>query len=182
MIDLSQIEVLRREQTDFQQTEDLKRQIAELKKQRDPFFLNAREFDQILRWKLDHQFNRQRVLRSANTDNLVREVTRLALSVCHEDEDYEIELRLNILRVLRGVGVPVASAVLALSFPENYAVIDFRVWRQLFDDKKDSFSVNDYKRYLSAIRPLADELDWPVQEVDYAIWEFDRRQNNHGCH
>lgn len=73
-----------------------------------------------------------------------------------------------------GVGVPVASAVLALVFPEKYAVIDFRGWRQVFGEERTTFSVSDYRRYLREIRRLALELEWCVQEVDLAIWEYDR--------
>jgi hypothetical protein len=75
------------------------------------------------------------------------------------------------------VGVPVASAVLALVFPEEYAVIDFRGWRQLFDEEKTVFFTPDYKKYMREIRRLANELGWHAQEVDHAIWEYDRRNS-----
>jgi hypothetical protein len=65
--------------------------------------------------------------------------------------------------------------VLAPIFPEQYAVIDFRVWRQIFDDAQTTFFIPDYRKYMREIRHLADELGWPVQEVDHAIWEYDRR-------
>jgi len=105
---------------------------------------------------------------------VIRVVTGAALSIEHPDEDYEIELRLGILCTLRGVGVPVASAILALVFPERYAVIDFRGWRHVFGEERTTFSVSDYKRYLREIQRLSLELGWPVQEVDLAIWEYDR--------
>jgi 2C-methyl-D-erythritol 2,4-cyclodiphosphate synthase len=72
------------------------------------------------------------------------------------------------------VGVPVASAILALVFPEKYSVIDFRGWRQVFGEERTTFSVSDYRRYLTEIQKLAQELGWIVQEVDLAIWEYDR--------
>lgn len=84
-------------------------------------------------------------------------------------------MRVGILCALRGVGVPVASAVLALAFPDEYAVIDFRGWRQVFGEDRRQFGVGDYKRYLGEVRRLARELEWPVQEVDLAIWHYDTR-------
>jgi len=105
---------------------------------------------------------------------VIRTITSVALTISHPDEEYELELRLGILCTLRGVGVPVASAVLALVFPEKYAVIDFRGWRQVFGKEKATFSIPDYKQYLREIQRLADELGWSVQEVDLAIWEYDR--------
>ena len=98
-----------------------------------------------------------------------------ALAITHSNKEYELELRFGLLCVLRGVGVPVASAVLALIFPEGYGVIDFRGWRQIFGEERSSYTIADYKRYLAELRHLADELGWPVQEVDLAIWEYDRR-------
>jgi len=81
------------------------------------------------------------------------------------------------IEFLNGVSIPVASAVLAIVFPEKYAVIDFRGWRQVFGEEKRTFSIRDYKKYLCAIHRLANELGWKVQEVDLAIWEYDRANN-----
>lgn len=67
-----------------------------------------------------------------------------------------------------------ASAILALVFPEQYAVIDFRGWRQIFGEAKRTFSVADYKRHLREVKRLAVKLGWLVQEIDLAIWEYDR--------
>jgi len=159
---------------DYELTERLKARFAQLRQERKPLFLTSEEFEEILRWKLRGQYGRQRERREANTEEVIRVVTGAALTATHPDEEYETELRVGILCALRGVGVPVASAVLALVFPEKYAVIDFRGWRQVFGEEKTTFSIADYKRYLREIRRLADELGWPVQEVDLAIWEYDR--------
>jgi thermostable 8-oxoguanine DNA glycosylase len=104
-------------------------------------------------------------------------VTAAAFRIDIPDFDYELELQIGILTCLRGVGVPVATAILALVFPEKYAVIDFRGWRQVFGENKTTFSIGDYKRYLAKLRPLAAELDWSVQEVDLAIWELDLKKS-----
>lgn len=74
------------------------------------------------------------------------------------------------------VGVPIASAVLALVYPTEYCVIDFRGWRQVFEQDRRQFTISDYKRYLVKVRELSRELQWPVQEVDLAVWEYDSRQ------
>ncbi len=175
MIAASQIAHLRTSSDDFSGTERLKAKFAQLRAERRPFFLTKTEFDEILKWKLRQQYGRQRHLRQKNTDELVRAVTGLALTITHDDKDYELKLRVDILSALRGVGVPVASAVLALVYPDEYAVIDFRGWRQVFDEERTSFGVSHYKQYLQEMRRLSQELGWPVQEVDLAVWEYDRR-------
>jgi thermostable 8-oxoguanine DNA glycosylase len=159
---------------DYTLTEQLKAYFAQMKQERHPMYLTLDEFDRVLQWKLRGQYGRQRERRKANTDDVIRVVTGAALSIEHPDKDYEIDLRFGILCTLRGVGVPVASAILALVFPERYAVIDFRGWRQVFGEERTTFSVSDYRRYLRKVQNLAQELGWPVQEVDLAIWEYDR--------
>ncbi len=176
MITAAQLVPLRSVIDDDQETEQLKASLARFRRGESPRCLTATEFEDILRWKLRSQIGRQRQIRAANTNETIGAVTGLALTINHPDKDYELELRIGILCVLRGVSVPVASAVLALTFPEEYAVIDFRVWRQVFGKERTTFSVGDYKRYMSALRPLAAELGWSVQAVDLAIWEFDRKQ------
>jgi hypothetical protein len=159
---------------DYTVTEQLKAYFDQMKNVRHPMHLTLDEFDKVLQWKLRGQYGRQRERRNANTDQVVRVVTRAALSIEHSDKDYEVELRFGILCSLRGVGVPVASAILALVFPDRYSVIDFRGWRQVFGEERTTFSVSDYRRYLAKIQKLAQELGWLVQEVDLAIWEYDR--------
>ena len=126
MITCAQIALYRTSSDDYDLTERLKTRLLRLRQERRPFYLASAEFDEILRWKLRGQYGRQRERRKANTEDVIRTVTRAALTIIHPDEEYELELRVGILCALRGVSVPVASAVLALVFPEKYAVIDFR--------------------------------------------------------
>ncbi|MBC7242457.1 MAG: hypothetical protein H5T60_08435 [Anaerolineae bacterium] len=174
MITAVQLIPYRTASDDYASAEHLKAHCARMKQERHPMYLTLDELDRVLQWKLRGQYGRQRERRKANTDAVVRFVTGAALSIEHPDLDYEIELRFGILCSLRGVGVPVASAILALVFAERYAVIDFRGWRQVFGEERTAFSVSDYKRYLRAVQNLAQELGWSVQEVDLAIWEYDR--------
>jgi len=178
MITAAQIAPLRAASIDYEETEQLKAKLAQVRRERQPLYLTATEFEEILQWKLGQQIGRQRDIRAANTEDIIRAVTGLALTITHADKEYELELRMNIFCSLRGVGVSVASAVLALVFPGEYAIIDFRGWRQIFGEEQSIFSIPDYKKYVREIRRLADELGWPVQEVDHAIWEYDRRNSN----
>ena len=181
MITAAQIAPLRTAATDYEETKRLKAKLARVRRERQPLYLTGAEFEEILRWKLGQQFGRQRRRRSTNTEEIIRAVTGLALTITHHDKEYELELRMGILCSLRGVAVPVASAVLALVFPSEYAVIDFRGWRQIFGEGETVFSIPKYKRYLREIRRLADELGWLAQEVDHAIWEHDRRNSGQGA-
>ena len=158
---------------DFEMTQALKLKLANARANRQPFYLKLDEFIEILSWKLGKQYNRGEAYREENTEEIVYIVTQASFAITHSDLDYETDLKVGILCTLRGVGVPIASAILALTFPEKYAVLDFRVWRQIFDKQQENFSITDYKAYLKKIQELSAELDWLPQVVDRAIWLYD---------
>ena len=146
-------------------------------------FLGLEEFRQITRWKLGRQLKRVPQLEQL-TESLVRSVTRAAfhLHADHEPSDaVAASVCLSVLTSLPGVGVPVASAVLALTFPDDYCVVDFRGWRALFGEDRRAFTTNQYLAYRAAVHCIAHMLDWSVQETDPALWELDRRQSVRGA-
>jgi hypothetical protein len=102
-----------------------------------------------------------------------------AFAVADSNRETELKLRVAILTSLPGVAVPIASAILALVYPDTYAVLDFRGWRQIFPGIPKNLSISGYRRYMKVMWELAQQLQWPVQEVDLAIWEFDRRATAH---
>ncbi len=161
---------------DYEETQRLLALFQALRTDRHPFYLDEQEFDRILRWKLRGQYGRGAEVRHHNTDQIIRTITESVFRIQHENDDYETKMRIGILSTIPGVSIPVASSVLTLVEPTKYTVIDFRVWRQMFDEDKRAFSYNEYARYRSRVISLAVELDWTPQEVDAAIWEYDRRQ------
>jgi hypothetical protein len=110
-----------------------------------------------------------------------RAVTEAVFKIADPDVRYESVVRLGLLAALPGVGVPVATAVLALANPERHCVIDFRGWRAAFDEERTAFSVSHYLRYREEVARLAADLGWSVQETDLAIWEYDRRRTHHSA-
>ena len=59
--------------------------------------------------------------------DIAQNFTKWAFKITHTDEDYETYLKIKTLMVPRGISIGIASAILALCFPQSYAVIDFRV-------------------------------------------------------
>jgi hypothetical protein len=171
---------LRFDDADWQAHQQLKARFAAAREQRDPMYLTEGEFFEVAHWRLISQYGRAKRFLESNSSERIEAVTSRALSFSDADLDIEMLGRVTMLRVLPGVGMGVASAILALCFPEQYAPIDFRVWRQLFDSELSMFEVPEYRRYLEKLRGLADELasldpahEWPVQLVDYFTWEHD---------
>jgi thermostable 8-oxoguanine DNA glycosylase len=97
----------------------------------------------------------------------------LAFKTVHPDFYTETEFRLKILCCLKGVEIPVASAILTLVYPEKYAVIDFRVCRQIFGVRNQAYTPSYYKKYLSIILTLSQEYKLTPQQIDMAIWQLD---------
>ncbi|MEZ5125325.1 MAG: hypothetical protein R2826_03635 [Thermoleophilia bacterium] len=178
---------LRLDDADWQAHQQLKAKFAAARKQRDPMYLTESEFFEVAHWKLINQYGRAKRYLESNSAERIEAITSRALSFRDPDPDIEMVGRVTMLRVLPGVGMGVASAILALCFPEQYAPIDFRVWRQLFDSDLSMFEVPEYRRYLKRLRELADELasldpanDWPIQLVDYFAWEYDAATSKAG--
>ena len=167
---------------DWEKSEDLKSRFGQAKGERLPMFLTESEFFEVARWKLITQYGRAAQHLEKNTAENIERVTRHAFAFsAPDDPDLELNVRVQILRVLPGVGMGVASALLALCYPESYAPIDFRVWRQLFGQDLAEFELGEYRRYMARLRELVAELhvidpagEWTVQLVDYYCWDLDK--------
>jgi hypothetical protein len=176
VIEAKALRPLRNASPEYATTEALKAHVEQLRLTRTPFFLSAEDLDRIFRWKLRGQYERTLRRRAMNTPATYCAVTEAVFKVIDPDPNYESAVRLGLLIALPGIGVGVASAILALTEPQRYCVIDFRGWRTLFGKERRSFLVPDYQRYRTAVATLAAELGWAVQETDLAIWEYDKRR------
>ena len=178
---LSKLQVidLIRKADDSDKTKVLINKLKHLQQKRNPFYLNLEELDEILKWKLRIQYNRQIKIRKLNTDENVRIITRATFAITHHDNNFQTVLRLKLLATLCGVEVPAASAILTLCFPTLYSVVDFRNWRQIYPQSKEktSYTPKDYINYLQIIRQLSEDFDVTPQEIDMAIWQLDIDKN-----
>jgi len=180
MIKADDIRPLKTASPDYAETEGLKAEFRQLRQTRRPFFLTGDEMDRVFRWKLVSQYCRGARHRAKNTEASYRAVTESVFKIEGPDFEYECLVRLGLLSALPGIGVPVASAVLALTDPESYCVVDFRGWRAVFGVDRRSFSISDYLRYHVEVARLASELGWTVQETDLAIWTYDYGRSQTG--
>ena len=87
--------------------------------------------------------------------------------------------RLELLTSLYGVSVPSASAILTLTNPDNYGVIDIRVWQLLFrlgSVKQNSggqgFRFEHWYHYLKILRHHAKGLGVPVRLVELTLFKY----------
>jgi hypothetical protein len=91
--------------------------------------------------------------------------------------------KIELLIGLHGVSVPTASAILTLTDPENYGVIDIRVWQLLYALKSiqnnargQGFTFEHWYRYLKILRHHAQRLKRPVRIVELTLFKFHQQR------
>ena len=134
-------------------------------------FLTKEKLLKILRWKSPRPLR----FYESNDEKFVQETTKLAFTT--KDEN----LKIHILTALNGVNYPAASAILMFYDRSKYPVLDIRVWKQLYkfklvdgNERGQSFSLQQWNKYLKVIRNLAAELNITVRQTEKRIFDHDR--------
>jgi thermostable 8-oxoguanine DNA glycosylase len=121
----------------------------------------------IIRWKVGHPWKEKNVsLVDKNTDDEVTSALRFASGV-GTSEKYAVET----LYKLNGVGIPVASAILAMINPERYTIIDVRALESLGVSKSED-TIDYYLAYLQKCRELSREYKVSLRTLDRALWKW----------
>jgi hypothetical protein len=131
------------------------------------------EFERMCRWKSP----RAQHLWRRNSAARIRQVSRAVLATRSERR------RMELLTMLRGVGVPIASAILTLVDPRRYGVLDIRAWQLLFTTRTvagnrrgQSFTIGQWEEYLSALRHHARRLGVTARAIEFTLFEAHRRR------
>lgn len=156
----------------YEETNRLIDYFQQQKDNRESMYVDSDEMERILRWKLGRQYGRTVSHRELNGNDLIISISEFAFNITHEDRIYQDELRISAITLLRGVGVGVASAVWALTYPDEYCVFD-RLVKNTFlpDDNRDDISLYTLE-YLSSVRGAAERLQLSPQKIDLALWQY----------
>lgn len=135
-------------------------------------YLTQGEFLAACNWKSP----RARRHFASNSRAAIRAATAIALSSRSE------RARFDALTALSGVSAPMASAILTLTDPRRYGVIDIRVWKLLFRFGSVStrptgvgFHFNNWYQYLVILRHRAKRLDLDVRAIERTLFYHHRR-------
>ncbi len=108
-----------------------------------------------------------------NSARRIQSVSRRVFSTRSEKE------RIELLTSLHGVGIPTASAILTLTNPAKYGVIDIRVWQLLYrlgsvhrNARGQGFRFEQWLEYLMILRNHAKRLHVPVRLVELTLFTF----------
>jgi hypothetical protein len=103
-------------------------------------------------------------------------VTRAALATRSERR------RLGALSRLRGVSVPMASAILTLVDPQRYGVLDIRVWQLLYtaghvtkNPGGTGFTFDHWSRFLLVVRHFSKQLQVTARDVERSLFTVHRQ-------
>lgn len=104
----------------------------------------------------------------------IRFITSVAL-----DDDTPDKFRIDILRTLDGVGVPLASSLLSAVYPERFAIMDARTVGALHAAghlDSDNPARIDYLDYISTLMTLADACGCSPVELYRALYAWSDAQ------
>lgn len=125
-------------------------------------YLKRDDFLEICRWKSP----RPTRYYEDNHEDFIEETTRIALSTSNE------QLRIEILTLLHGVKLRVASAILHVAHKDRYPVLDRRALWSLHVRFAESFGL--WSQYVSFCRKLADECRVDMRTLDRALWQYSK--------
>ena len=142
---------------DLVEAERLKARLARSRDKRVPLYLSRDELLSVCRWKLGDQYVRA-ALSWSQAPRSASNARRRRPSRSKTRRPVRARGTAAILRLLPGVGIGAASAILALCYPKRYAPLDSRAWRALFDERRGSLDAADYRRYLARLSELVAEV------------------------
>lgn len=135
-------------------------------------YLTPGELEAVCRWKSARAIRHIR----ANPPRKVRSATLQAFATRSERQ------RLEVLRTLKGVSVPMASAILTLLDPRRYGVIDIRVWQLLHklgvvrqNPGGTGFTFNNWYRFLVIVRHFSRKLSVKARDIERTLFIVHRK-------
>ena len=132
-----------------------------LKKQR---YLRREDLIRIGNWKSERA--KRHYENEENDDLTVREITHFSFNAKSE------KARIKSLLTLKGVGWPVASAILHFAFPSKYPIWDFRVLKSLDWPKPYNFDL--WEKYCDEINKISKKYKLPIRTVEKALWKYSK--------
>lgn len=85
-----------------------------------------------------------------------------------------------VLTGLSGVEIPVASAVLTVTDPDRYTILDFRALWSLHIERVGYYTAGYYLAYLAACRSIASDAGVGLRTLDKALWQYSREHQPPG--
>jgi hypothetical protein len=146
--------------------------IKRLRPARQRGYLKPEELEEICKWKSARAIQHIK----SNTASEIRVATSTALKTRSERQ------RLEALTTLKGVSVPMASAILMLLDPKRYGVIDIRVWQLMHkvgavtkNYAGVNFTFQNWYQYLMIIRYFAKKFGTTARLIELTLFKAHKK-------
>ena len=86
------------------------------------------------------------------------------------------EARVETLLQVFGIGLPMASAILTVCYPDELTVLDYRAWKILRKQnvpdlpRREPRTITEYLQYCTVCRSFAAEVGLSLRNLDRALW------------
>ncbi|MDD4110583.1 MAG: hypothetical protein PHS54_03410 [Clostridia bacterium] len=142
-------------------------------------FLTKEEFFVIIIWKSNR--SKTKVLDGIkSTNKTIKQISEQIFNT--KDRKNKIE----ILQKIDGIGLPIASAILTVCFPNEFTITDYRATRTLKTIKKGkniknpSSSIDNYLNYVDICIDEAKSKNISLRELDRFLWGYDFYEGEDG--
>jgi hypothetical protein len=127
-------------------------------------YFTRNDFLKLCRWKTSRSQKRC----ANNSQNVIRETTRIALSNPCE------RVRISILTILEGVSWPTASVLLHFGYDNLYPILDYRALWSLGVNKPPLYCFDFWWAYTKYCRRLAHRCGVSMRVLDRALWQHSK--------
>lgn len=125
-------------------------------------YINKADFLKLCEWKTP----RSKPLCRKNSEELVKEVTSIALKTKNE------KLKIEILTLLEGVSWPTASTILHYVSDFNYPILDFRALWSLSCKVPSKYTFSFWNDYTNYCRKVSKQYNVSLRIFDKALWQY----------
>lgn len=152
--------------TEQRKTQALAKRLAAARKRG---YLTKKEFLDICIWKSPRPVRHYK----SNSGEKIKTVTKKAFAQKHEIT------KLSLLTSLKGVSIPVASAILTALDPVSYGIIDIRVWQVLYkygavknNPRGQNFNAKQWYRYLILLRAYSRKTGLSCRKIEFTLFRY----------
>ena len=163
------IKELIKENLSTEEYEDTQELINELKNVRSRGYFTKKEFLKMAKWKSP----RPKRWYLSNSEDEIMKISKKVFSTNYDKRKIELLTR------LKGVRIPTASAILMLTDPQNYGVIDIRVWQVLYlygsvkvNPTGRNFNFKNWYNYLMKLRYFADKFKVKARDIERTLFSY----------
>lgn len=140
--------------------------------------LTPLELIAILSWKIGYYAKIGRYIEAVSKKGFteVKVCSETAFKLVDENRIDEALLKFADLLDIKWKTIAIPSAILVFYAYPSLPVIDQHSWFALYDERIESFYVNDYKKFLDDVTKIAKECNLTPRAVDCSLYQMGREK------